>query len=1192
MAQYLTEVFPTLQLEESLDELLSTVVVSKVARTSKGDVIRIHVLGEQQLERAHLNKTEVEIQRQLFPGQPVTVKIVVEEAPAGEPENAGAAEPPYADDTVPAHADGYEDLAAAVAERYEQAANAPKPKPPTGKWQGQYPRKAPRKRSSNLDVLYGRDFDDDPIIPLKDIVGELGVVLVRGQIATLDRRAIGNDKTILAFCVTDFVDSIMVKIFVDNEWLAETTARIETGAFVKVKGTVQTDRYDGELIIGTVVGIKKAEDFRAARRDEAEKKRIELHCHTKMSAMDGVSEAKALIERAFDWGHPALAITDHGGVQAFPEAYKVWQGLSKKNPDFKIIYGLEAYLIEEESGNKTHRYHIILLAANETGRVNLYTLVSESHLNYYKNERPRIPKSLLEKHREGLIVGSACEAGELYRALLHEKPAEEIAAIVAFYDYLEIQPVGNNQYLIASEKWPNVKSVDDIYAINRRIVALGEEFGKPVVATCDVHFLDPADELYRRIIMAGQGYADADDQAPLFLRTTEEMLAEFAYLGEEKAYEVVVENTHRIAAMIEQIAPLRPDRCVPVIPGSDQELREICLHRAHEIYGNPLPKIVEHRLQQELDAIINHGFAVMYIAAQKIVAKTLADGYLAASRGSVGSSFAATMAGITEVNPLPPHYYCPQCTYSDFDSDALKDHGARVGYDLPERLCPHCEAVLMRDGFDIPFATFLGFDGDKEPDIDLNFPGVYQSRAHEYAEVIFGAGQAFRAGTITELADKTAYGYVKKYYEGKGEVKRKCEIERVVAGCMGIRKSTGQHAGGIIILPQGEDINSFTPIQRPGKDADSDTVTTHFDWHSIDHNLLKLDILGHRDPTMMLMLAKLTGVDSLAIPVQDEAVMSLFRGPEALGITPEQMDGYRLGVLGIPEFGTDNTGKMLEETKPQTFYDLLCISGLSHGEDVWSGNAQDLIKEGTATLATVISIRDGIMSYLIEKGMDNLLAFTVTESVRKGKGLKEEWVEAMKAADVPAWYIASCQKIKYMFPLAHAAAYVTMAWRVAYFKLYHPLAYYTAYFSIRASAFDYESMCHGPELLERAIADHKRIREQRRLTAKEEGSLRVMRIVQEMYARGFAFAPLDIYTAKAHDFQIVEGKIMPSFSSIEGLNEKANAIVAAAKHGPFLSRDDFRERTGVSKTVIELMERLGLFGELPESNQLSLFDLL
>nr|AGS51639.1 DNA polymerase III alpha subunit [uncultured bacterium contig00017] len=1200
MAQYLTEVFPTLQLEESLDELLSTVVVAKVARTSKGDAIRIHVLDDGRLEQPLLNKTELEIQRQLFPGQPVTVKIVVEEnveqshrgAESSEDSEAIKTDAPEPNDVEPSYSDGYEDLAAAVAERYEQAANAPKPKQAAPGWQGKYPRKTPRKRSSNPDVLYGRDFDDDPITPLKDIVGELGVVLVRGQIATLDRRSISNDKTILSFCLTDFDDSIMVKIFVDNEWLAETIASLEKGAFVKVKGTVQTDRYDGELVIGTIVGIKKADDFRAVRHDEAERKRIELHCHTKMSAMDGVSEAKALIERAFIWGHSAIAITDHGVVQAFPDAYKVWQGLSKKNPDFKIIYGLEGYLIEEESDNKTHRYHIIILAANETGRKNLYKLVSESHLNYYKNERARIPKSLLEKHREGLILGSACEAGELYRALLHEKTKEEIADIVAFYDYLEIQPVGNNQYMVASEKWPSIKSLDDIRAINRRIVALGEEFGKPVVATCDVHFLDPADELYRRIIMAGKGYADADDQAPLYLRTTEEMLAEFAYLGAEKAYEVVVENTNRIAGMVEQIAPLRPDRCPPVIADSDKDLKEMCYNRAHEIYGQHLPKTVESRLQRELDAIIGNGFAVMYIAAQKLIAKSLADGYPVGSRGSVGSSFAATMAGITEVNPLPPHYYCSQCTYSDFDSDALKDHGARVGYDLPERLCPHCETVLERDGFDIPFATFLGFDGDKEPDIDLNFSGEYQSKAHDYTEVIFGAGQAFRAGTISTLADKTAYGYVKKYYESKDEVKRKCEIDRIVTGCTGIRKSTGQHPGGIIILPLGEDINSFTPIQRPGKDADSDTITTHFDFHSIDHNLLKLDLLGHRDPTTMKMLADLTGVDPLTIPIQEERVMSLFRGTEALGITPEQIDGYRLGVLGVPEFGTDNTGKILEDAKPQSFYDLLCVSGLSHGTNVWSGNAQDLIKDGTATLSSVISIRDDIMMYLTSKGVDSLLAFHIMESVRKGKGLTKEWVAAMQEAAVPQWYIESCQKIEYMFPKAHAAAYVMMGWRIAYYKVYHPLAFYATFFSVRASAFDYESMCQGPEALERAIADCKRKKEQQKLTAKEESALRDMRIVQEMYARGFAFAPLDIYTAKAHDFQIVEGRIMPALSSIEGLNEKANGIVDAAKQGPFLSRDDFRERTSVSKTVIELMERLGLFGEMPESNQLSLFDLL
>ncbi|MCL2254600.1 MAG: PolC-type DNA polymerase III, partial [Lachnospiraceae bacterium] len=845
-----------------------------------------------------------------------------------------------------------------------------------------------------------------------------------------------------------------------------------------------------------------------------------------------------------------------------------------------------------EASKKLHSYHAIILAANDLGRENLYTLVSESHINYF-SRRPRIPKSLLNKYRQGLILGSACEAGELYSALIAGKSAAEIMRIINYYDYLEIQPADNNKYMINSAKIPTVNSQEDILNFNRQIVKLGEEHNKPVVATCDVHFIDPEDEVYRRIIMAGQGFDDADNQAPLYFRTTEEMLDEFAYLGSEKAFEVVVTNPNLIAGMIESISPLHPDKCPPIIEDSDKELKEICFRRAYELYGDPLPKIVEARLARELDSIINNGFAVMYIISQKLVWKSNEDGYLVGSRGSVGSSFVATMAGITEVNPLSPHYYCPQCHYSDFESDTVKAFLGRSGFDLPNQNCPECGEVLLKDGFDIPFETFLGFNGDKEPDIDLNFSGEYQSRAHKYTEVIFGSGQTFRAGTISTLADKTAFGYVKKYYDERGIIKRNCEVDRIVLGCTGVRKSTGQHPGGIIILPHNKNINSFTPVQRPANDMKSDIITTHFDYHSIDHNLLKLDILGHDDPTMIRMLQDLTGIDPVTIPVQDKAVMSLFQNTDALGVKPEQIGGCRLGALGVPEFGTEFVIQMLEDTKPQSFFDLICISGLSHGTDVWLGNAQELIKEGKANISTVISTRDDIMTYLIGKGMDSSLSFNIMESVRRGRGLTAEWEEAMKAAKIPEWYIWSCKKIKYMFPKAHAAAYVMMAWRIAYFKVYYPLAYYTAFFSIRASAFDYEIMCQGQKHLESVMADYKQREDVGKLTKKEQDTYRDMRIVQEMYARGFEFVPLDIYRAKAHEFQIIGGKIMASFSSIEGLGDKAaDAVVDAQVLGTYLSRDDFRQRTKVSKTVIELMEKLNLFGELPESDQISLFDFM
>ncbi len=1256
------------------------------------------------------------------------------------------------------------------------------------------------RRSDNPDVLYGRDFDEEAS-PIEDIIGEIGEVVIRGKIISFDTREIKNERTILMFDVTDFTDTMTIKMFAHNEQVAEIKEGIRPGAFVKIKGITTIDRFDNELTIGSLTGVKKIPDFTSSRSDNSARKRVELHCHTKMSDMDGVSEAKDIVKCAYKWGHPAIAITDHGVVQAFPDANHVWEDLWKAekarrkeagdaSPDkqdfFKIIYGMEAYLVDDlqeivtgERGQdfsaefvvfdiettgfspvnnriieigavkvsggeisdrfssfvnpdvpipfeiekltgindsmvmgapfieevlpeflafckdavlvahnanfdmsfikenalrqnirrqftyvdtvgiarillphqakhtldavaKTmgvslenhHRavddaeataeifvkfisllkeagadtlakvnamgdsspdiikrlpsYHAIILAENNLGRENLYRLVSESHLTYY-SKRPRVPKSFLMKHREGLILGSACEAGELYRAILDGKPESEIARIVSFYDYLEIQPLGNNKFMVESERIPSINSMEDIMDINRRIVALGEEFNKPVVATCDVHFLNPEDEVYRRIIMSGKGFADADNQAPLYLRTTEEMLEEFAYLGSDKAEEVVITNTNRIADRIDVMAPVRPDKCPPVIPDSDKTLTDICYNRAHELYGEELPKIVKDRLEKELHSIITNGFAVMYIIAQKLVWKSVEDGYLVGSRGSVGSSLVAFMAGITEVNSLSAHYRCSNCFYYDFDSPEVKAFAGNAGCDMPDKNCPVCGKPLVKDGFDIPFETFLGFKGDKEPDIDLNFSGEYQSKAHKYTEVIFGSGQTYRAGTIATLADKTAFGYVKNYYEERGSRKRTCEINRIVGGCTGIRRSTGQHPGGIIVLPMGEDINSFTPVQHPANDMTTDIVTTHFDYHAIDHNLLKLDILGHDDPTMIRMLQDLTGIDPTQIPLDDPKVMSLFQNTSALGITPEQIDGCPVGSMGIPEFGTEFVIQMLLDTKPQCLSDLIRISGLGHGTDVWLGNAQTLILEGTATISSAICCRDDIMIYLINQGVDSALSFTIMESVRKGKGLKPEWEAAMKEKDVPDWYIWSCKKIKYMFPKAHAAAYVMMAWRIAYCKINYPLAYYAAFFSIRASAFSYEIMCQGQKHLESVMADYKRRSDT--LSKKEQDSFKDMKIVQEMYARGYEFVPIDIFSAHSRNFQIVDGKLMPSLNSIDGLGERAaDAIVEAAKDGAFLSKDDFRQRTKVSKTVIDLMDSMNLLGDLPESNQISLFD--
>ncbi len=1240
-------------------------------------------------------------------------------------------------------------------------------------------------------------------MPIEEIIGEMGEVVIRGRVIRADKREIKNERMILMFDVTDYTDTMTVKFFVHNEQASEITNVMKEGAFVKIKGMTMMDRFDHELTIGSLAGIKKIPDFTTSREDRSVRKRVELHCHTKMSDMDGVSEAKDIVKRAYKWGHPAIAITDHGVVQSFPDANHVWEDLWKaeKNrckeagepaPDkqgfFKVIYGVEAYLVDDLHqiatnekgqdfkadfvvfdiettgfsptknriieigavkvsegkivdrfstfvdpltpipfeiekltgitddmvmgaeqidvvlprflefcegcilvahnarfdmsfimencdrqgishdftyvdsvgiariflpGQKKHTldavakalgvslenhhravddaeataeifvklivlmekegittlsqinergktspdiikklptYHAIILAKNNVGRMNLYRLVSESHLTYFAR-RPRIPKSLLSQYREGLILGSACEAGELYRALLEQKSDAEIARLVNFYDYLEIQPLGNNRFMIESERTPNITSMEDIQEINRQIVRLGEQFNKLVVATCDVHFLNPEDEIYRRIIMAGQGFPDADNQAPLYLRTTEEMLNEFSYLGSDKAEEVVITNTNLIADMIDVMSPVRPDKCPPVIEDSDKQLTDICYNRAHELYGETLPKIVEDRLEKELHSIISNGFAVMYIIAQKLVWKSVEDGYLVGSRGSVGSSFVANMAGITEVNSLSPHYLCPKCHYYDFDSEEVKAYGGGAGCDMPDKDCPVCGTPLRKEGFDIPFETFLGFKGDKEPDIDLNFSGEYQSKAHKYTEVIFGNGQTYRAGTIGTLADKTAFGYVKNYYEERGRHKRACEINRIVTGCTGVRRSTGQHPGGIVVLPVGEDINSFTPVQHPANDMTTDIVTTHFDYHSIDHNLLKLDILGHDDPTMIRMLQDLTGLDPTTIPLDDKGVMSLFQSTEALGITPEQIGGCKLGCLGIPEFGTEFVIQMVIDAKPRCFTDLVRISGLSHGTDVWLGNAQTLIEEGKATISTAICCRDDIMIYLMQQGVEPSLSFTIMESVRKGKGLKDEWIDAMKEQGVPDWYIGSCKKIKYMFPKAHAAAYVMMAWRIAYCKINYPLAYYAAYFSIRASAFSYEIMCQGRAHLESVMADYKRRSDE--LSKKEQDTQKDMKIVQEMYARGFEFVPIDIFTANSRLFQIVDGKLMPSLNSIDGLGERAaDAIVEAAKDGPFLSKDDFRQRTKVSKTILDLMSELGLLGNLPESNQISLFDLV
>ena len=1237
-------------------------------------------------------------------------------------------------------------------------------------------------------VIYGKNFDDEPL-PMEQLGEDPRVVTVRGEVFATESRETRNGRIIFTVSLTDYTDSLRLKLWFEKEEEGDYLAAFKQGSAFCVHGMVDFDPYDREMMMKSVFGIKRIPPIKEERVDTAPVKRVELHCHTQMSDMDAVSSATDIIRQAYRFGMKAIAITDHGVVQAFPEAYKTFGGKKgiPKDADMKIIYGCEAYLVDDTrnlvSGDLAHSlkepvvvfqtvttgqspyvhdlieiaacrvsggriteefstlvnpgrpipfsiqqetgitdemvagspdvkealrsflafagdsvlvsyeaetelnflfaaaahsgigfapgttadlaalvrflipdigrirfrtlvkyfrlsctdemraaprattmafvwkkllarmdelsfetfgdlnergtvsserirnlpyYHAIILAQNETGRRNLYTLVSKSHLEYFRR-RPRIPRSVLNEYREGLVLGSACSAGELYQAILTGASEAEIAGIVNYYDYLEVQPTGNNAYLLRDPK-SGISTEEDLRDINRRIVHLGEQFRKPVCATCDVHFLNPEDAIYRAIIQAGHGYKDEGGQPPLYLRTTEEMLKEFEYLGPDKCREIVIDNTNRIAGMIERISPIYPDKCPPSIPNSEKDLEEMCYETARSWYGDPIPDIVKNRLDKELGSIIKNGYAVMYIIAQKLVDKSNEDGFLVGSRGSVGSSFAATMSRITEVNPLPPHYRCPSCLFSDFDSEEpVKAHAeGRCGCDMPDRVCPVCGTPLIKDGFDIPFETFLGFKGDKEPDIDLNFSGDEQGVAQAYTEVIFGKGQTFKAGTIGTVADKTAYGYALHYFEDRGITKKRCELERLAAGCTGVRRTTGQHPGGVIVLPKGMDINWFTPVQHPANDVNSPFITTHFDYHSIDTNLLKLDILGHDDPTIIRMLQDLTGTDPHNVPLDDKDVLSLFTGTEALGVTPEELDGVDLGTLGVPEFGTGFVMGMLRDTRPSTFSELIRISGLSHGTNVWLDNAQYFIRNGDCTLGTAICTRDDIMLNLIQWGVEPEHSFKIMEAVRKGRGLTPDQESEMKEHGVPDWYIESCRRIKYMFPKAHAAAYVMNAFRIAYYKIHYPLAYYAAMFSIRCKTFNYEKMACGREKLEYFADLYRKNPEP---SAKDQDEFDDMKLVREMYARGYSFHRLDLYKARATRCTVFDGKIMPAISSVGGLGgTQAEAVEKEAKKGRFLSKDDFRERTKVSKTIVDLLDELGILKDLPESNQISLFD--
>ena len=1239
--------------------------------------------------------------------------------------------------------------------------------------------KKEEKEDKDTPLILGRNMNlkGDPI-KIKDISVDSDKVVIDGELIadTMDSREIKNgEKVILMFNAYDGTSSITCKAFLDTDKFKNISKRIKASKGLKIDGIAKYDQFAKEITIMANTILETQGAKKEKRVDDAVKKRVELHMHTQMSQMDAVTPCADLVKRAISWGWNAVAITDHGVVQSFPDAHKL---LEKTGDNIKVLYGVEGYFVpdkdpavfnskgqsldteycvldlettgisyvtekitevgiikykngeiidefecfvnpekpiparvveithitddmvkdaetiekvipkiiefigdsvlvahnadfdigylkynfekygytlentyidtlrlakaifpdlkkyklgliadslkikvdvahralddvktlvevfkvmiertKEEKGKtiddfdikfetdfrKLPSYHIIILAKNYVGLKNLYKLVSYSHLNYFY-KKPRILKSILNKYREGLIIGSACEAGELYRAVLTQKSDEEIEAIASYYDYLEIQPIGNDEYLIREG---TVQGEEDLRNINRKIVEIGEKLNKPVCATCDVHFMDPQDEIYRRILQAGQKYDDADMQAPLYLRTTNEMLAEFDYLGPEKAYEVVVENTNLIADMCEKIKPISPEKCPPHIPGCEQTIKDIAYNRAIELYGDPLPEIVKTRLDKELDSIIKNGFSVMYIIAQKLVWKSNEDGYLVGSRGSVGSSFVANMTGITEVNSLKAHYRCPKCKYSDFT-----DYGYQNGFDLPDKLCPKCGHPLDKDGMDIPFETFLGFNGDKEPDIDLNFSGEYQAKAHKYTEVIFGKGTTFKAGTVGTIADKTAYGYVKGYYEDRHIPVSSAEISRLSVGCTGIKRTTGQHPGGIIVVPKGREIYEFTPVQHPADDPNSDIITTHFDYHSIDQNLLKLDILGHDDPTIIRMLQDITGIDPQSIPLDDKDTMSIFSSPEALGLTEEQINSP-VGSFGVPEFGTKFVRGMLVDTKPKTFDELIRISGLSHGTDVWLNNAQELINDGTVTLAEAICCRDDIMIYLINKGLPPNPAFKIMETVRKGKALKDpekwaEYVALMKEHNVPDWYIKSCEKIKYMFPKAHAAAYVTMAFRIAWFKVHIPKAYYAAYFSIRAKQFDSDAMCNGVQTVKNKM---KEIDLAGNLAAnKDKEMYPVLELVLEMNERGINFLPVDLYKSHHSKFLVEDDGLRPPLSAINGFGPvDAENLYNAAKEGKFMSVSDMQIRSKIGKVAIETLRNAGCLKGMSESNQMSLF---
>lgn len=1055
---------------------------------------------------------------------------------------------------------------------------------------------------TNAKPLFGTLVKGKPK-PIKECLPEDGEVVVWGDVFSLETRESKDGRySIINFNITDYTSSYPVKVFGEKKKCEDLVENLKDGKTVLVRGAINMDTYMHTYLITAraVTEIEKIE-----KQDNAPEKRVELHLHTNMSAMDGMTSAKELVSRAIAWGHKAIAITDHGVVQAFPEACN-----TAAKAGIKIIYGMEGYLVDDDAfyddygfgvddeipaeyidkvrAEKT--YHIIIIAKNTQGLKNLYKLITDSNLKFFKR-RPRIPRHRLMQLREGLIIGSACEAGELYRALVDQKSDEDILRIASFYDYLEIQPNGNNAFMLRSqdERYERFKTVEDLENVDRQIIHIADKLGKMVVATCDVHFIDPGNAVFREILMTSMGFSDASQQAPLYFRTTDEMLAEFAYLGEETAKEVVITNPNKIADLCESgMTPFPRGTFPPSLEGADEDLTRICWERTKKDYGDPVPENVANRLEKELKSIISNGFGVLYMIAQKLVQNSEEHGYYVGSRGSVGSSFVAHAAGISEVNPLPPHYICKKCKHSEF----FMDGSVGSGYDLPPKDCPNCGIPMHRDGHDIPFETFLGFKGDKQPDIDLNFSGEYQFYAHRYTEELFGIDHTFKAGTIGTIADKTAYGFVKKWLEVKGITVNRAEEDRLTKGCTGVKRTTGQHPGGMVVVPASNDAEDFTPIQHPADDVSGGLRTTHFDFHSLHDTILKLDNLGHDVPTLYRHLEDSTGINVFDVDICDPKLYELLTSPKPLGVTAEEI-GCETGTLSLPELGTPFVRGMLMEAKPKNFSDMLQISGLSHGTDVWLGNAQELIKNGTCTISEVIGTRDNIMVYLMHKGLEPDMAFKIMEIVRKGNATKlltEAHIKAMKEHNVPDWYIDSCMKIKYMFPKAHAAAYVSAAMRLAWYKVYKPTEYYATYMTVRGEDLDTVAIMEGRGAVKQLM--NSIINKGHEATAKEENMYVAMQVVNEMMARGVEFLPIDLYKSHATVYKLEDGKIRLPFMSMAGTGESAAVALMKARddgEGEYMSRDDLQQRAGISKSVMETLDSCGALEGLPQSTQMSFF---